>query len=114
MGLATLDPRWPMGQPGSGRKSMAFQLLGPVEVRGRTGPATLGGPKQRTVLAALLLNANRVVAEDLLTLVTWGESPPNGARGQLQLYVSRLRKVVGDHAIVRRATGYQIEVRPGE
>jgi len=91
-----------------------FRLLGPITVDGESGPLPLGGPKQRTVLAVLLLNANRVVAEANLIQLTWGDAPPAGVRGQLQLYVSRLRKLLGGQVIVRRPPGYQIEVRPGE
>ena len=93
---------------------LRFRLLGPVEVDSGAGPIPLGGPKQRTVLAALLLNANRVVTDRDLAALTWGDAPPGGVQGQLQIYVSRLRKVVGGHSIVRRPPGYRIEVRPGE
>lgn len=90
-----------------------FQLLGPVEMWDGAGVLPAGGLKQRTVLAILLLNNNRVVAEETLTALTWGDSPPAGVRGQLQLYVSRLRGLLGKPAIVRRAAGYRIQVDPG-
>ncbi|GAA1651358.1 AfsR/SARP family transcriptional regulator [Actinoplanes couchii] len=92
---------------------MRFQLLGPVEVSDG-GAVPLGGPKQRTVLAALLLHANRVVQENSLTDLTWGDNPPAGARGQLQLYVSRLRKALGGREIAHHGGGYRIVVGPGE
>jgi DNA-binding SARP family transcriptional activator len=90
-----------------------FQLLGPVEIRDGAGVLPAGGVKQRTVLAILLLNNNRVVAEETLTALTWGDSPPAGVRGQLQLYVSRLRGLLGKPAIVRHAAGYRIQADPG-
>ncbi|WP_405697834.1 BTAD domain-containing putative transcriptional regulator [Streptomyces sp. NBC_01185] len=74
----------------------------------------LGGPKQRTVLAALLLSPNNVVSEDQLVDILWEGSPPSSARGQLQVRISELRKLVGRSVIVRRAPGYLIEVRDGE
>ena len=55
---------------------MQFRVLGPLEVLADGQPISLGGPKQRTVLARLLLHPNQVVpAEDLIDEV-WGEGPP--------------------------------------
>ncbi|KAA9166381.1 tetratricopeptide repeat protein [Amycolatopsis acidicola] len=94
--------------------SVRFRLLGPVSVFAEQERVRLGGPKQRTVLAALLLSANRVVPEDQLIEAVWGETPPASARGQLQVRISELRKLLGRELIVRRSPGYLIEVRPGE
>jgi DNA-binding SARP family transcriptional activator len=91
-----------------------YRLLGPVSAETDAGPVRLGGPKQRTVLAALLLNANRPVSEDQLIDLLWEDAPPSSARGQLQLRVFELRKLLGREVIVRCASGYLIEVRPGE
>ncbi|MEU3642885.1 BTAD domain-containing putative transcriptional regulator [Lentzea sp. NPDC034063] len=93
---------------------LKYRLLGPVTVVGADGPARLGGPKQRTVLAALLLNANQVVSEDQLIDLLWEDRPPASARGQLQVRVWELRKLLGREVIVRREPGYLIEVGPGE
>ncbi|MGW3962987.1 AfsR/SARP family transcriptional regulator [Amycolatopsis sp. NPDC005003] len=93
---------------------LRYRLLGPVAVAGVDGPVRLGGPKQRTVLAALLLNANQVVSEDRLIELLWEDRPPASARGQLQVRVWELRKLLGREVIVRREPGYLIEVRPGE
>ncbi|MFC4531753.1 AfsR/SARP family transcriptional regulator [Sphaerisporangium dianthi] len=91
-----------------------YQLLGPVTVAGGDGPARLGGPKQRAVLAALLLGANRVVSEEQLFDRVWGEAAPASVRGQLHVHISDLRKIIGRDAIDRRRPGYLLEVRPGE
>ena len=40
---------------------MEFRVLGPLEVVGDEGPISLGGGKQRALLALLLLHANEVV-----------------------------------------------------
>jgi hypothetical protein len=55
-----------------------FGILGPLEVWrcGRAVP--LGGPRQRAVLALLLLEANRVVSLDRLAEDVWGGDPPEG------------------------------------
>jgi DNA-binding SARP family transcriptional activator len=68
-----------------------FQLLGPLEVSGDDGPVTIGGPKQRLVLAHLLLRVNRIVSADQLIDAVWGEEPPDAARGTLQAYTRHPR-----------------------
>jgi WD40 repeat protein/DNA-binding SARP family transcriptional activator len=91
-----------------------FRVLGPLEVSGEGGALPLGGPKQRTALAHLILNANQVVAAERLIDALWGEEPPDTARGTLQTYVSRLRSVLGSSAIEGRAPGYLLRVEPDE
>ncbi len=76
----------------------AFPAPGPTQgYRGRR-PDRLGGPKQRLVLAHLLLNVNQTVPADHLIDAVWGEETPETARGTLQTYVSRLRSVLGPEA----------------
>jgi DNA-binding SARP family transcriptional activator/ABC-type transport system substrate-binding protein len=91
-----------------------FAVLGRLEVRidGRAVP--LGGPKQRALLALLLLNANEVVSRDRLIDRLWGERPPGSAQRSLDSYVSRLRALLGADRIERRAPGYLLNVEPGE
>jgi DNA-binding SARP family transcriptional activator/ABC-type transport system substrate-binding protein len=93
---------------------MEFGVLGPLAVRrdGRDEP--LGGPKQRSLLAILLLHANEGIARDRLIDGLWGERPPPSAAHTLDNYVSRLRKIVGDDRLERRAPGYLLRVEPGE
>jgi tetratricopeptide (TPR) repeat protein/DNA-binding SARP family transcriptional activator len=62
----------------------------------------------------LLLNANRVVPDEQLFSMVWGNDPPASVRGQVQVHISGLRKLIGEPVIMRRAPGYLIEVRPGE
>lgn len=93
---------------------MRYRLLGPVAAHLDGEPVRLGGPKQRAVLAALLLNANRVVSEERLIGLVWDGEPPTSARGQLQVRIWELRKLLGRSAIVRRSPGYLIEVAPGQ
>ncbi|MEV6828294.1 BTAD domain-containing putative transcriptional regulator [Amycolatopsis sp. NPDC051102] len=93
---------------------MRYRLLGPITVLGETGLVRPGGRKQTSVLAALLLNPNRVVTEDRLIDLTWGEDAPPSVRGRLQVHISELRKLLGRDVIVRHASGYLIEVAPGE
>jgi DNA-binding SARP family transcriptional activator len=91
-----------------------YRLLGPLEVRGSNGLFALGGAKQRALLALLLLNANRVVARDRLIDGLWGERPPETAVATIQVYVSRLRKLLPQGALVTRPPGYQLAVESEE
>jgi YVTN family beta-propeller protein len=74
----------------------------------------LGGPKQRAVLAMLLLDANEVVSRDRLVDGLWGERPPATAARNVESYVSRLRTILGAERIQRRAPGYVLRTEPGE
>jgi len=92
-----------------------FCLLGPLLVRrgGMTLPVTPG--KQRAVLAALLLSADRVVSFDELTEALWGSAPPPSARVAAQNHVMKLRKALGDGTRIRtRPHGYEILLDDGE
>ena len=84
---------------------MEFHILGPLEVSAGDGAIKLGGPKQRAVLAHLILRANRPVPIDLLIDGLWGEEPPETARNTLQTYVYRLRQVLGEDRISSEAGG---------
>ena len=93
---------------------MDFRLLGPLEVAGDEGSLTLGGIKQRSLLAMLLLHANQVVSTDRLIDALWGASPPFTCGKSIQVYVSRLRKAIGDNRLVTHAPGYVLYVDPAE
>jgi YVTN family beta-propeller protein len=90
---------------------MEFRILGPLEVWVDGSPAPLGGPKQRAVLAILLLRANEVVSRDVLIDEVWAGRPPPSAGHTLEAYVHRLRKLLGD-ALVTRPPGYLLRVAP--
>ena len=96
--------------------TMEFRMLGPLEVAAGGSTVPLGGSKQRGVLALLLLNANQVVSSDRLIDELWGETPPERAKAALQVYVSNLRKVLGDSGsmLVTQAPGYVLRVDPDE
>jgi len=73
-----------------------FRVLGPLELRDGGGRLVrLGAPKQRALLAVLLLHANQAVGVDLLVEALWGERPPALAMGGLRTYVSGLRRALG-------------------
>jgi DNA-binding SARP family transcriptional activator len=72
-----------------------FRLLGPVEVVGEGGAVALGGPKQRALLAELLLRRGSAVPRERLVDALWGDRPPASAVSSLQVYVHGLRRAVG-------------------
>jgi peptide/nickel transport system substrate-binding protein len=91
-----------------------FSILGPIEVHADDGPLPLGGPRQRSVLAALLLHPNAVVSRDELIAAAWDEQPPASVQQTLDSYVSRLRRVIGSDRLERRSPGYVLRVAEGE
>lgn len=93
---------------------MEFRILGPLEVVSDGTGISLGGLRQRAVLALLLLRANEVVSRDRLIDGVWGERAPSTAARTLDSYISRLRAAVGAERIERRAPGYRVLVDEGE
>jgi DNA-binding SARP family transcriptional activator/Tfp pilus assembly protein PilF len=90
-----------------------FRLLGPLAVTGSNGAVRIPPGRQEVILAALLLAANRVVSTDSLVDLIWDERPPDTARVQVQICISRLRKSFVeaglDEAIRSRPPGYILE-----
>ena len=93
---------------------MEFRILGELEVIGEDGPIELKAAKQRALLGILLLRANEVVSADSLIDRLWSERPPASAPKLVQVYVSQLRRALGDGRIVTRAPGYVLTVEPDE
>src|SRR5215210_624251 len=93
---------------------MDFRLLGPLEVAERDRQLALGGRKQRALLAVLLLHANDVVSAERLVDELWGASPPATVAKSVQVYVSRLRKELGDGRLITRTPGYVLRVEESE
>jgi predicted ATPase/DNA-binding SARP family transcriptional activator len=91
---------------------MEFRILGSIEAVGDEGPLPLGAPKQRALLALLLLNANTVVSRDRLVDALWGAEPPKSAVSSLQVYVHGLRRALGGERIERHGTGYRLHLDP--
>ena len=74
----------------------------------------LGAPKQRALLAVLLVHRGEPVSRDRLIDEIWGEQPPASANKIVQGYVSNLRKVLGGGFLVSRGRGYSLQVDPGQ
>src|SRR4029077_2878851 len=92
---------------------MRFGVLGPLTVDGPDGSVELGAPKQRAVLAMLLLNANRVVSVDRIIDDLWAGEPPSGALGTVHAYVSVLRRVLEPGRAPRAQSTVLLSVAPG-
>ena len=91
-----------------------FRLLGPLEVVEDGERVALPRGKPRSVLARLLLDANRPLPAETIIDGIWGESPPVSARKVLQVYVSQLRKALGPDRIETHAAGYLLRVHSSE
>ncbi|WP_412076313.1 AfsR/SARP family transcriptional regulator [Streptomyces xanthophaeus] len=93
--------------------AVVFRILGPLQVTGRGGPVRIPPGRQEVILAALLLEANRVVSTDYLVDLIWDDEPPDTARTQVQICVSRLRKLFTKAgiaaAITTRPPGYVLK-----
>jgi YVTN family beta-propeller protein len=95
--------------------TVEFLILGPLEAREGGRPISLGGGKQRALLALLLVNANKTVSTERIVDELWGERPPATAAKIVQNYVSRLRGAIGaDGVLVTHGSGYQLRVQTGE
>jgi DNA-binding SARP family transcriptional activator/Tfp pilus assembly protein PilF len=91
-----------------------FALLGTLTLADGTGnPVTVSGPRQRALLACLLLSANAPVSAGALAEAMWDGSPPPGAATTLRSHVRRLRVSLGPEVAARITAcdpGYLIAV----
>ena len=99
---------------------LGFGLLGPLLLTVAGTPVALGTPKQRAVLAVLLINRNRAVATDSLVDAAWEETPAPAVRASIHSYVSNLRRILGTaevdpHAVLASSPpGYRLSVADGD
>ena len=91
-----------------------FSVLGPLEARRDGTTLPLGGKRQRTLLAYLLLRRNQVVPREQLIDAVWGETPPASGTNSLQVAVHGLRGLLGHDRVRADRAGYQLVIAPGE
>jgi DNA-binding SARP family transcriptional activator len=91
-----------------------FRLLGPLEVIEHGRVLALGRGRPRSLFGVLLLHANQVVSTDRLIDALWGQTPPVTAPKSIQVYVSRLRKELGEGRLLTQAPGYVLHVDRSE
>jgi DNA-binding SARP family transcriptional activator len=89
-----------------------IRVLGSLEVVEDGRDLTPARPKQRSLLALLLLRANELVPVDELLEALWGSAPPETAHKALHGHVSALRKLLGPESIETRPPGYRLRIRP--
>ncbi len=82
------------------RGQLQFRILGPVAVEAGTTSLPIGGPKQRAVLAHLVIHANELVPTETLIDETWGEAPPENARNIVQI----TSHICGRHSVTIGST----------
>ncbi len=97
---------------------MQYRILGPLEVVDDSGsPAALGPPKQRALLALLVLRVGEVVPADRIVELLWAGRPPRTAGHSVQVYVSELRRCLSDlhgDSIETRGGGYLLRADPAQ
>jgi DNA-binding SARP family transcriptional activator len=101
---------------------MEFKILGPLEVRRGDELLSCKSPKQRLLLAVLLLRPNEVVSSDRLIEALWGDEPPATAQKALQVHVSQLRTLLepdrspggAGSVLLTRPPGYELRLEPGQ
>ncbi|WP_375478869.1 BTAD domain-containing putative transcriptional regulator [uncultured Jatrophihabitans sp.] len=89
---------------------MQIAVLGPLEVLAETGaPIEVSGARVRTLLARLVVDAGRPVSVSALIDAVWGAHPPAEGANALQTLVSRLRRALGDPALITQSqAGYRL------
>lgn len=101
---------------------MEYRILGPFDIRHEGESLHLGGGRQRALLALLVLHANTVVSIDRIIDRLWEEDPPDTAANIIQVYMSRLRKLLDPDrergtdgtVLLTRRPGYLIRLEPNQ
>ena len=92
------------------RSVLRFEVLGPLKVVRDGRVVAVPAAKQRTILASLALAVGHPVTVRTLIERVWDDEPPAGARCAIQVYVSRLRQILGhDHGIHHSGHGYLLD-----
>jgi class 3 adenylate cyclase len=98
---------------------ISFWILGPIEARAGQERLAVDGRRQLSLLAFLLLNANRAVSSDRVRDAIWGPAR-SGADNRLQMAIARLRRALeprdhdGESMLRTVGGGYMLSVGPGD
>ena len=95
---------------------LSCSVLGAVRVEADAQVVKIAAPRQRALLALLLLNGNRTVSSSSLIDGIWGEAPPQHPDSALHIVVCRLRHALGAVAsrLERDPAGYRIVLEARE
>jgi DNA-binding SARP family transcriptional activator/tetratricopeptide (TPR) repeat protein len=101
---------------------LRFEALGGVRAWRADQELDLGWPKQRAVLAVLLLRAGQVVSRAAIVDAVWGDDPPRSAANLVHTYVRRLRTSLepdrgrreSGRVLVGSGSGYTLRLEPGQ
>ena len=93
---------------------MQVRILGPFQLEEGGRRITIGGLRQRAVLAGLVLHANEVVPSEQLLVDLWGEDSPPSAANALQAAISRVRRALPAGRLITRVPGYSLRIFPEE
>jgi DNA-binding SARP family transcriptional activator len=96
-----------------------FGVLGPLRVHAGGGEVLITAPRERVLLAMLLLRAGEPVPAERLVEAVWGDTPPRTAYNGIQACVSRLRRRFAGagfpaRIIGRDPAGYRALVDPDQ
>ncbi|MFF4416256.1 BTAD domain-containing putative transcriptional regulator [Streptosporangium sp. NPDC001559] len=92
---------------------MQFRVLGPVDIWRDGRSVAVTGLKQRTLLALLVLQANRIVSHDRLMDALWGDRVPSNGRRLLHNHLWSVRRLLANGAtLANTTTGYSLHLRP--
>ena len=92
---------------------MEFRVLGPLEILEDGRAVAITGPRERALLAVLLVRPGEVVSADRLIDLLWDDDGPANAPNALQAVVARVRKALGPAGkdlLVTRKPGYALAV----
>ena len=95
---------------------MNFLVLGSLEAFDGDRPVDLGTPRERALLALLLVHANEVVSTDQIVEELWPGGAPRTAQKIVHVYVSHLRAALGSarEILESRGSGYRVRIEPGD
>jgi predicted ATPase/DNA-binding SARP family transcriptional activator len=93
---------------------MRVRVLGPFHLDDGGRQITIGGVRQRAVLADLLLHANEVMPSEQLLVDLWGEDAPPSAANALQAAIHRLRRTLPAGRLITSGPGYLLRLFPAE
>ena len=98
------------------KQPLSCRVLGAVRIELDTRVVKIAAPRQRALLALLLLDVNRTVSASNLIDGIWGDAPPQHPESALHIVVCRLRRALGSVAslLERDSTGYRVELQPHE